>query len=641
MKAQAASTPFTPVYASMISVINTKFPLIGELLLMRLLSQFRRAYKRSDKAVCLSSSKFLAHLVNQKIVNEIVALQILTLLLERPTDDSVEVAVGFMREAGAFLMEESSKASNAVFERFRAILHEGKIDKRTQYMVEVLFQVRKEKFKEHPAIPDDLDIVEEDDQISHVIGLADELATHDILNVYQHDEKFLENEQKYMEMKREILGDDSGDESGEEEDDEQEAEEELALEQQRQIRIIDKTDTDLVNLRRGIYLTIMSSLNFEECAHKLMKLDIKPGQETELCSMVIECCSQERTYVNFYGLLGERFCRINENWARGFASSFEETFKTIHRFETGRLRNIAKFFSHLLATDALTWEVFALIRLTEEDTTSSSRIFCKIMFTELVESMGLAKLNTRLNDTTMIVSVETAGGMVNRGVFDGLFPKDNPKNTRFAINYFTSIGLGGLTEELREYLKNAPKPVEESGNESDSSSNSSSSSSSGTSSDDSDSDSDRSRSVSPGAGPGRAIGRNPSPTRPAMHSEPSARHQERSPPRRADSPKRDSRGYRASPPRRVRDSPSRDDRDRRESSYRRNRSRSRSRDVYARRSARDGGKRLSPKSKETENAAPAAPAASFVHPDRIKQVDASPRRRYSRSRSPDDRKRRR
>jgi hypothetical protein len=28
-----------------------------------------------------------------------------------------------------------------------------------------------------------------------------------------------------------------------------------------------------------------------------------------------------------------------------------------------------------------------------------------------------------------------------------------PKNTRFAINYFTSIGLGVITEEMREYLK--------------------------------------------------------------------------------------------------------------------------------------------------------------------------------------------
>ncbi|KAJ3328486.1 pre-mRNA-splicing factor cwc22, partial [Gonapodya sp. JEL0774] len=72
-----------------------------------------------------------------------------------------------------------------------------------------------------------------------------------------------------------------------------------------------------------------------------------------------------------------------------------------------------------------------------------------------------------------------------RGWFDGLFPRTNPRDMRFAINYFTSIGLGGLTEELREHLRNAPKLIMQqqrvdSDVESDSDSDS----------DDSDSDSD-------------------------------------------------------------------------------------------------------------------------------------------------------
>jgi pre-mRNA-splicing factor CWC22 len=49
MKAQAASLPFTPVYAALAAVINTKLPSLGELLLTRLVVQFRRAFKRNDK----------------------------------------------------------------------------------------------------------------------------------------------------------------------------------------------------------------------------------------------------------------------------------------------------------------------------------------------------------------------------------------------------------------------------------------------------------------------------------------------------------------------------------------------------------------------------------------------------------------
>ncbi|CAN0498832.1 unnamed protein product, partial [Discosporangium mesarthrocarpum] len=39
------------------------------------------------------------------------------------------------------------------------------------------------------------------------------------------------------------------------------------------------TEQGLVNLRRTIYLTIMSSAGFEECAHKLMRLNIPDGYE--------------------------------------------------------------------------------------------------------------------------------------------------------------------------------------------------------------------------------------------------------------------------------------------------------------------------------------------------------------------------
>jgi pre-mRNA-splicing factor CWC22 len=157
--------------------------------------------------------------------------------------------------------------------------------------------------------------------------------------------------------------------------------------------------------------------------------------------MVIECCSQERSYSNFYGLVGERFCRLNRVWFDCFESAFGTYYDTIHRYETNRLRNIARLFGHLLANDALSWNSMSCIKLTEEDTTSSSRIFVKIMLGEVQESMGLKVLKERFADQEV------------KSTCAGMFPLDNPKNTRFAINYFTSIGLGAITEEMREYLK--------------------------------------------------------------------------------------------------------------------------------------------------------------------------------------------
>lgn len=144
-----------------------------------------------SKTVCHSTTTFIGHLVNQAVAHEIIALQILVLLLERPTDDSIEIAVGFMREVGAYLAENSPKANATVFERFRAVLNEGSISHRVQYMIEVLMQTRKDKYKDNPILPEGLDLVEEEEQITHQIQLEEELQVQEGLSAC-----FFSNEKK-------------------------------------------------------------------------------------------------------------------------------------------------------------------------------------------------------------------------------------------------------------------------------------------------------------------------------------------------------------------------------------------------------------------------------------------------------------
>jgi hypothetical protein len=71
MKSQLAAPSQSPIFAALVAVVNTKFPEIGELLLNRLVLQYKRAYKRNDKPICLAASKFIAHLVNQQVRMEV------------------------------------------------------------------------------------------------------------------------------------------------------------------------------------------------------------------------------------------------------------------------------------------------------------------------------------------------------------------------------------------------------------------------------------------------------------------------------------------------------------------------------------------------------------------------------------------
>ena len=115
------------------------------------------------------------------------------------------------------------------------------------------------------------------------------------LDIFKFDPEYLENEEKYKSIKAEILGEDSDEESGSEEEsnDEDEDEDEGTLHSCQSCQldwffavvveakegIEDRTETNLVNLRRVIYLTIMNALNYEEAVHKLLKVQIDEGQE--------------------------------------------------------------------------------------------------------------------------------------------------------------------------------------------------------------------------------------------------------------------------------------------------------------------------------------------------------------------------
>ena len=86
---------------------------------------------------------FYAHDLNvSQLIHELLALELLTVLLETPTDDSVEVAIEFVKECGFTLQELTPQGLHGIFERFRGILHEGEIDKRVQFMIEGLFAFR-------------------------------------------------------------------------------------------------------------------------------------------------------------------------------------------------------------------------------------------------------------------------------------------------------------------------------------------------------------------------------------------------------------------------------------------------------------------------------------------------------------------
>ena len=448
IRGQLTSSNYTPIYAALICVLNSKLPFIGNLFVRRYISLFKKAYKESNKIQCISTTKMIAHLINYRVVDSLLAFEILMLCLENQTDDSLELACNFLIECGEFLSDEDANMTNDIFEKLRSILEEGNVDKRIQYIIENLFKIRKNNFKGHESVKEELDLVEDKDIITHRIFLDDEIKTEEELNEFHYDDKYDENEKIWKQFRECILG-------PEEENDEEEEKMSSHIEgteksisefpEVKQIKgkdiIYDLSEQDLVKYRKMIYMIVVSSIDFEECCHKLLKQNVREGLEGEMVNMIIECCVQERTYLKFYGLLSERLCLLKDVYKHNYEKQFDLQYIKLHRLETNKLRNLANLYGHLLYTEAVDWMILSVIKLTEDDTTASSRIFLKIMFQELNNLLGEERLKEKM----------LAGA---KDEYVGMFCRENPTYTRFCINFFTAIGLGYLTDELRAFLEN-------------------------------------------------------------------------------------------------------------------------------------------------------------------------------------------
>ncbi|KAI3732869.1 hypothetical protein L1987_64079 [Smallanthus sonchifolius] len=151
-----SSGSYTEVFAAVVAVINSKLHIVSKLLLKRLVLQhhWREETRNDTKTIRFwdtgwheldVTSKFIAHLVNQRVAGELIACELLIVLLGDPTDKGVEIVVTFATECGTVLQDFKSKPVCDIFDRYRDILHEGEVGKRVKFLIDVLFALRRQK----------------------------------------------------------------------------------------------------------------------------------------------------------------------------------------------------------------------------------------------------------------------------------------------------------------------------------------------------------------------------------------------------------------------------------------------------------------------------------------------------------------
>ena len=519
--------------AGFVGAVNSRFPEVGLVVLEAMVERLGVAWRHAEIRVLGSLGALAAHLVNQGVAHEVLVLELVALLLCAPVDaERVDVGVAVVVKCGRVLSRVAPRALQEVFDRLREVLVEGPgmgVPGSVIGRVDEAMRARRDGWGRHPAVPRALaGLVRDGEQIMHEVGLEEEVVGEGRgrqgeggawdpagARAFRFDPEFEESEARYAVLRTRILRDlgappleeaDAGDArpkdgigpatgagvaagmnyggKGEKEEGGKEGEEKEGGGKEGGGKESDGGN-DGGEVERQVHLTIMSSLDARETAHKLLALRVGRGREEEVARCVVARCAKERTYSKHFGLLVDELCTSAKGaprkYAGGFAAALRAQYAAADALPVNEIRNVGRLAAHVLASGSVEWgAVLQAVTLTEEGTTPNGRIFLKIMFQEAADQMGPARL----------AEIGAADGV--RGT-ETVFRRTNLREARFCINFFYSIRLPLLAAPLETWIVQEAERVEAKlaarGSGSDSSSGSSGSSDSESESE-SDSESD-------------------------------------------------------------------------------------------------------------------------------------------------------
>merc|ERR1711976_839323 len=145
-------------------------------------------------------------------------------------------------------------------------------------------------------------------------------------------------------------------------------------------------------------------------------------------------CAQDSNYVSFYANLCKRIARIVPEVVTTFENLFEKYYACLDRLECTKMRNVAKFFSDLLLSNTVSYDILSVVNLRKQYTSSASPIFIKVLLNSLVSGMGFHAFETLLQLRS------------HSYAFLNILPRESADSIRYSINFFNTINLKPLAD---------------------------------------------------------------------------------------------------------------------------------------------------------------------------------------------------
>eukprot|EP00039_Didymoeca_costata_P003007 m.64481 g.64481 ORF g.64481 m.64481 type:complete len:1058 (-) comp11653_c1_seq1:47-3220(-) len=136
------------------------------------------------------------------------------------------------------------------------------------------------------------------------------------------------------------------------------------------------------DVKRRIFLEIMSSEDYLDAFERLLKLGLKNKQDREIMRVILDCCIQEKAFNPFYAHLAVKMCNHSHNNKISLQYACWDKIKTLEDLDVRQLSLFSKFLVHIFITGTMPLSTLKVVNF--QDLGPKGVVMFRTLFTSLL-----------------------------------------------------------------------------------------------------------------------------------------------------------------------------------------------------------------------------------------------------------------
>ncbi|KAF1931565.1 uncharacterized protein M421DRAFT_89859 [Didymella exigua CBS 183.55] len=337
--------PFIILHAGFISAVyKVVGPDFGAQIVERIVSEFDRHYQPNKDGAGKHTTNLMSlvsELYTFQVIGSNIVFDYIRFFLNELSEINTELLLRIVRAAGPQLRQDDPTALKDIvvlLQKSVASVGQQNLPVRTKFMIETINNLKNNKMK--TGLAGASITRERTTQMKKQLGTLNSrnLKATEPLRVGLKDIRDTDKVGKWWLVGASWKNQSQNDSRTEEEEKEPRGKR-VELEEEDEDGEVDlaqlareqRMNTDV---RRAIYVSIMSATDFKDAQIRLNKLNLKKAQEVEIPKVIIHCAGAEKTYNPYYTILARKVCSDHKT-RKSFQFALWDIFKSLGENQDG------------------------------------------------------------------------------------------------------------------------------------------------------------------------------------------------------------------------------------------------------------------------------------------------------------------